>query len=108
MPSYKTIGIILRRTNYGDADRIYTFITPAHGKVEGIAKGVRRMKAKLGSHLELFSVIELMLAKGKNLDVITSARARDSWDNLTKDYERVRRAFLFCEMVNKLTRTRHH
>ena len=103
MASYKTTGIILRRINFSEADRIITFLTPDRGKVEAIAKGVRRINAKLGSHLELFGEVELMLARGKNLDVVTSARLKTKYDKLTSDYERLRRAFLFCEMINKLT-----
>ena len=103
MTSYKTRGIILRRTNYSEADRIITFLTNDHGKVEAIAKGVRKLTAKLGSHLELFNQVELMLAGGRNLDIVTSARLKTRYDRITEDYERMRRAFLFCEMVNKLT-----
>lgn len=103
MRSYKTTGIILRRTNYAEADRIITFITPEHGKVEAIARGVRKQGAKLASHLELFSESELMLVVGKNLDVLTSARALHSYDQLATSYEALRRAFLLCEMLSKLT-----
>lgn len=103
MASYKTLGIILRRTNYSEADRILTFLTPERGKIEAIAKGVRRLNAKLGSHLEVFSEVELMLARGKNLDVVTSARLKTNYAMLGADYDRMRRAFLFCEMINKLT-----
>lgn len=105
MSSYKTLGIVLRRTNYAEADRIFTFITPEHGKVEGIARGVRKQGAKLASHLEPFNEVELMFAKGKSLDVLTGARLVKGLKNLSLDYERLRRAFLFCEMLNKLTDT---
>lgn len=104
MSTYKTTGIILKRIDYSEADRIYTILTP-EGKVSAIAKGVRRLRAKLASHLELFSEIELMLAKGKNLDVITSARIKDN-HSLSEDYERLRRGFLFLEMADKLSDTK--
>lgn len=101
MATYKTTGIILRRHNYGEADRIYTIMTP-DGKVSAIAKGVRRIRAKLASHLEVFTEIELMLAKGKNLDVITSARTHTQYA-LSRDYDRLRTGFLFLEMADKLS-----
>ncbi|MBI3984122.1 DNA repair protein RecO [Candidatus Microgenomates bacterium] len=103
MSSYKTVGIILARTNYGEADRIFTIITPTHGKLSAMAKSVRKPASKLGPHLELFGEIELMLAVGRNLDILTSARVLQGWVQLAGDYERLRRGFLICEMINKLT-----
>jgi DNA repair protein RecO (recombination protein O) len=101
MATYKTTGIILRRHNYGEADRIYTILTP-DGKISAIAKSVRRIRAKLASHLEVFTTIDFMLAEGKNLDVITGARARDQYP-LSVDYQRLRTGFLFLEMADKLS-----
>ncbi len=101
MSTYKTTGIILRRRDYGEADRIYTILT-LEGKVSAIAKGVRRIRAKLASHLEVFSEIDLMFARGKNLDVVTSARTCTQY-SLSHDYERLRTGFLFLEMADKLS-----
>ncbi len=106
MAQYKTIGIILARVNYAEADRILTILTSDHGKISGLAKAVRKPASKLGPHLELFSKIDLMLATGRNLDIITSARAVETYRNLAADLEKLGRAFLFCEMANKLTT--HH
>lgn len=103
MSTYKTTGIILRRTDYQEADRIFTILTPL-GKVSAIAKSVRRLNAKLARHLDVFAEIELMLAKGRNLDVVTSARIQRQY-HLSEDYERMRRGFLFMEMADRLTDT---
>lgn len=103
MPTYKTVGIILRRTEFSEADRILTILTPEHGKISAIAKGVRRQNSKLGSHLEIFNQIDFMLARGKNLDVVTSARATKRYDNIVTNYDAMRIGFLVCEMINKLT-----
>lgn len=99
--TYKSTGIILRRHDYGEADRIFTIITP-EGKVSTIAKSVRRIRARLASHLDVFAEIDLMLARGKRLDVVTSARIVRHY-RLTEDYERMWRGFLFLEMVDKLS-----
>lgn len=103
MPTYKTHGVILRRTAFSEADRILTVLTPDHGKISAIAKGVRKQGSKLGSHLEIFNQIELMLAKGKNLDVVTSARSVKRFEGIVASYDAMRIGFLVCEMVNKLT-----
>lgn len=102
MSTYKTSGIVIRRVNFSEADRILTIVTPNYGKISAIAKGVRRINSKLGAHLDLFNVVELMLAKGKNLDVVTSARISRHNKGLVEDYSKIRLAYLFCEMADKL------
>ena len=101
MSTYKATGIILRRTDYGEADRIYTILTP-DGKVSAIAKSVRKMTAKLSRHLELLCEIEFMFAKGKNLDIVTAAQTKQNF-LLAEDYEALKRGFLLLEMSDKLS-----
>ena len=70
----KTKALVLRRTNYGEADRIVNFITP-EGKISAIAKGVRKEKSKLAGGMELFSLIQINIHQGKNeMGVVTSAK----------------------------------
>lgn len=108
MATYATHGIIIGRHNFGEADRIIVLLTPERGVVRGVAKGVRKIKSRLAGHLELFSESELMLAEGRNLDVVTSARLIHHLD-IGNDYERMRLAYLCAEMVNRLgTDSGHH
>jgi DNA repair protein RecO (recombination protein O) len=65
MKRFKTNGIILARTNYGEADRIITFLTPDHGKVKVIAKAVRKSKSKLAGGIELFSISQISFIIGR-------------------------------------------
>lgn len=107
MPSYQTNAIVIGRTNFGEADRIIRIITPGHGKLSAIAKGVRRIKSRSGGHLELFSDVALTLAKGRNLDVVTSARL--SWypHMLAESYERLGLAFMTASMIDRLVEENH-
>lgn len=91
---------MLRRFNLGEADRIITFITPDKGKIKAVARGVRRMKSKLAGHLELFSHVDLQIANGKSLDVITSAKLIESPPEL--DYDQLASAYLYAQMLDKL------
>lgn len=101
MGTYSTHAIIIGRHNFGEADRIIVLLTPDQGVVRGVAKGVRRIKSRLAGHLELFSESDLMLATGRNLDVITSARLIRHLST-ADDYDRMRLAYLFAEMTNRL------
>jgi DNA repair protein RecO (recombination protein O) len=103
MPTYQTTGIVIGRTNFGEADRIVRFLTPDHGKVSAVAKGVRRIKSKSGGHLELFGEVSLMLAVGRNLDVVTSARLIWYPHQLATDYERLSLAFTIAAAIDRLT-----
>ncbi len=103
MPTYKTTGLVLRRINFGEADRIITFLTPDHGKIKGVARGVRKIKSRMAGHLELFSETELMFAKGRNLDVIAGARLKKHYLNLAENWQSLTFAYLMAEMLEKLT-----
>lgn len=108
MAIYPTSGIIIGRHNVGEADRIIVVLTPERGVIRGVARGVRKIKSRLAGHLELFCESELMLAEGRNLDVITSARLIRHLD-IADDYDRMRLAYLCAEMVNRLgTDSGHH
>lgn len=97
---YTTRGYVLRRFNLGEADRIITFITPDQGKLKAVARGVRRMKSKLAGHLELFSHVDLHVAAGKRLDVITSVKLLEAPPQY--DYEQLASAYVYAEMLDKL------
>lgn len=72
--TYKTRAIVLRARNLGEADKIYTLLTEARGKVNAVAKGVRRAKSQVAGRLEFAAEAFLTMHRGRNLDVITSAQ----------------------------------
>jgi DNA repair protein RecO (recombination protein O) len=103
-PSYQTKGIVIGRTNFGEADRVVRFITPDHGKVAAVAKGIRKIKSRSGGHLELFGEVNLMLIAGRSgLDTITSARLLWYPHTLVGDYDRLGLAFLIAKATDRLT-----
>ena len=71
--SYKTRAIILRARNLGEADKIFTLFTDERGKLDAVAKGVRRAGSRLAGRLEFASEAALLMHRGRNLDVISSA-----------------------------------
>ena len=103
MPSYQTTGIVLSRTNYGEADRILRVLTPDRGKISVIAKGARRIKSRAGGHLELFGEVTLFLATGRNLDVVTQARLKWYPHSLTDNFTRLNLTFLIAQATDRMT-----
>jgi len=65
MQRFISQAIILSRTDFGEADRIITFLTPDRGKLKAIAKGVRKSRSKLAGALEVFSVSQILVLPGK-------------------------------------------
>jgi DNA repair protein RecO (recombination protein O) len=104
MKTIVTTGIVLSRTDFGEADRIIHFLTSDQGKITGIAKGVRKSKSKLAGGIELFSVSELSFIVGKSeIYTIISARLVKHFDNIVKEIERTNIAYEFIRVINKAT-----
>jgi DNA repair protein RecO (recombination protein O) len=103
---YRTEAIVLGRTDFGEADRILTLYTPKLGKLRVIAKGVRRPNSRLGPHLEYFCRSQLMLAKGRELDVVTSAETLDGHVALRSNLDALGHASHMAELLNRLTEDR--
>ena len=107
MPTYQADAIVLRRLDYGEADRILTLLTREHGKLAAIAKGARRPKARSASSLDLFMHSRMMLARGRNLDVVAQAERRGDVRHISGDLERTAYAGLVSEVVDKVLEDRH-
>lgn len=102
MSHIQTKAIVLSRTNYGEADRIMNLITPGHGKISVIAKGVRREKSKLAGGVELLAISDLSLHQGKgNLSIVTAARLDTFFSHILKDYDRMQYAYYLLKDISK-------
>src|SRR3990167_6521131 len=104
MKRFVTKGIILNRTDYGEADRILTFLTNDHGKVKAIAKSVRKSKSKLAGGIELFSVSDLTLIIGRGeVNTLISSRLVYHYGNIVKDIERTKAAYEVLKITDRAT-----
>lgn len=103
MATYKAKGIILRKTNFGEADQLVSIFTDTEGKIKVKAKGVRRLFSKNRGHLDLFSYSDLVIAKGKELDTLVSASTIESFKNIKADLKKTALAYYFAELCDKLT-----
>jgi len=100
---YQTEAIVLKRIKLGEADRILTLYTADLGKIKAVAKGTRRPKSKLGGHVELLTHSLLMLARGRNLDIITQAQTIDNFLALKDDLGRISYSLYILELVDSFT-----
>jgi DNA repair protein RecO (recombination protein O) len=100
---YKTEAIVLKHSEFGEADRILILYTSNHGKLRAIAKGVSKLTSKIGGHIEPLTHCSLMLAHGENLDIITQSQSIDSFSLLRRDLWRTSCAIYLAELVDAFT-----
>ncbi len=102
MKNYKTVGIVLRRINFKETDKILTILTKEHGRIKLIAKGIRRTISKKAPNLEPFSLVKLYITHGKNLDLILETEAINNFFKLRNDLKKIAFAYQICELVDRL------
>lgn len=98
---YRSQGIIIKRVDVGEADRIVTLLTP-HGKIEATARGVRKTSSKLAGHLELLSLCQLQLAHGRTRDVITQSVAIERFAPTQHQLLRMAAGYYVAELTDAL------
>ncbi len=101
--TYRTDAIIMRRQDFGEADRLLTLYTPEYGKLTAIAKGARKPTARQTGHVELFSRSTLLIARGRDLDIVTQAELADPFLPLHDSLERAAYANYIVELLDRFT-----
>lgn len=97
---YTTEAIVIRHRDFGEADRIITLFTPEHGKIRAIAKGVRRSRSKSAGHLDLFTRCMVLVARGRNLDIVTQAQALEYFPAFRTDLAAAGYAHYLAELLD--------
>ncbi len=101
--SQRVEAIVLRHSDWGEADRLLWLFTREIGKVRVVAKGVRKPRSRKAGHLEPFTRVELLLAHGRDLLIITQAEAIDAYLKLREDLLRVGYASYIIELLDRFT-----
>lgn len=99
MRTYAANGIVLRRIDLGEKDRILTIFSKEHGKLAAVAKGARRPGSRLSAASEPFTYCKMLLASGRNLDILSQADIRESFPCVKCDMNRVAYAAYVLELT---------
>ncbi len=102
--TYLTSGIVLKRRDYREADRLVTIFTEDHGKIDTVARGVKKIVSKLAGHLEPLSYSSLMLARGRTYDILATSIRQSSFRIPQTDLRAFALASYVMETVDRLTR----
>ncbi len=97
---YRTDGIILHRTDFGEADRLLTVFTPKLGRLRLLAKGARKPTSRKSGHVEPFTYVHMLVARGRNLDIVSQVETLETFRLLREDLERASQAYYLAELIN--------
>lgn len=102
MRSFKTEGIVIKRRNFNEADRIITVFSKRNGKINIKASGVRKITSRRSPHIELLNYSIFSLHQGKNMPVLTEVESLENFALLKKDLKKVGLAYHICELIDGL------
>lgn len=102
MHTFKTEGIILKRKNIGEADRILTVFSKHFGKIQLRAKGIRKVPSRRSAHVELLNTVTCSFYKGKSIPVLIEVQTQEAFSTIKSDLKKVGFAYYLCEVVDGL------
>ncbi|MDO8260035.1 MAG: DNA repair protein RecO, partial [Candidatus Magasanikbacteria bacterium] len=102
MHPFAAEGIILKRKNFGEADKLVTIFSKNHGKIVSVAKGVRKITSRRASSLELLNHVKVSFHQTKGLPILTEAQIQNTFPDLKEDLNKISIAFLVLELVDRL------
>lgn len=100
--TYKTEGIIIKRKNFGETDRILTIFSKYNGKLQIKAPGVRKISSRRSPHVELLNLSLLTLHKGKGMPFLVEAETIENFHLIKNDLTKVGFSYHICELIDGL------
>ncbi len=99
----KCEAIILSTRPFSEKDRIVEFFAKQGGRATALAKSAATMKSRLRGHIEPTTHVELVLYRGKSLDLITEAHTLTSFLDIRSSYERIRLTGYLIQVLRNIT-----
>lgn len=100
---YRAQALVIRYREFGEADRVLSLYTLEKGKVQAIAKGVRKIKSRKAGHLEPLTQVILQLAKGRTWDVVSQVDTIRNFQNIKADLKLTAQAAYVLELLDRFT-----
>src|SRR5512144_1395276 len=96
-------AVVLRHSDWGEADRLLSLYTCEQGKLRAVAKGARKLRSRKAGHLEPFTRVVLMLARGRDMWIVTQAETVDAYLPVREDLMRTAYAAYIIELLDRFT-----
>ncbi len=101
--SFRIEAVVLRHKDWGEADRLLWLFSRELGKVQAIAKGARKLRSRKAGHLEPFARASLLLARGRDLYIVTQAETVNAYSQLKDDLTLLGHAAYVVELLDRFT-----
>ena len=101
--SFRVEAVVLRHFDWGEADRMLVLFTREQGKVRAIAKGIRKLRSRKAGHLEPFTRSSLLLARGREILIVTQAETINTYTPLRENLLLVGYASYIIELLDRFT-----
>jgi DNA repair protein RecO (recombination protein O) len=99
--SFRAASVVLRHSDWGEADRLLILYTRERGKVRAVVKGARKLTSRKAGHLEPFTHVTLQLAKGRDLLIVTQAETQNAFPRLGEDLGKTGHAAYVIELIDR-------
>ncbi len=97
-------AIVVRHTNYDEADRFITFLTPFQGRVSALAKGVRKMSSRKAGHLQPFTYVDVQLSKGRGASwLVTQVSTIEAYPDILASLDKTVRTSCVLELAERFS-----
>jgi len=100
--NFSTSAIIIKSRDFDETDRLVTVFSQHFGKLNLLAKGVRRVKSRQAGHLQTFNLVKIFGVKTKGIDLITQSETIEDYSYLSVDLKRTSQACYFFEVLDCL------
>ncbi len=100
--SHQLEGIVIKRINYSEVDRIITIFTKTEGKIVVLAKGIRKINSRKAPHLELFNQCQFTVITGRNIDLVTESQTINSYSSIRNNLLKLAYAYQLSEIIDKI------
>ncbi|MDP2671589.1 MAG: DNA repair protein RecO [bacterium] len=102
MSTWGSEGIVLKRSDFGEADKLLTIFTKNKGKIRALAKGIRRVSSRRAGNVELLNHSKLFFSESKNFNILTEATTISSFQTLKEDLEKISYGYKIAEIIDRL------
>jgi len=106
MPTYRAEGIVIKRIDYSESDRILTLFTKNRGKISALAKGVKKPTSRKGGHIDLLNHSIFSIAEGRSLGIITEVETVDPFASIKNDLGKSSLGYYMAEFINEFAQER--
>jgi len=101
--TFSLTGIVIKRRNYREADKWLTVFSSEKGKIDVLARGIRKITSKRSGQLELFNLVNLQVAEGRRFNVAAEVVLVNSFPKFRRNLKSISSVYQFCEVIDALT-----